>query len=167
MRELLEQKELEKITVADICHNCGVSVRSFYNHYRDKNELMSSICIHPIREYIDHNRDSLDFHKLLLMTTTLVADNLLFFRHSSLYIGQNNLKDSLVEPLISMYLETLRIIKPNKGTGGLEPSVRFFVLGCLQYATYIMFTDAAEKPEQSAAYFYDCMPWRLKEFLSD
>ena len=38
--DLLQEKPYEKITVSAIVKNCGISQRTFYNHFKDKHELM-------------------------------------------------------------------------------------------------------------------------------
>ena len=39
--ELFSQKEYEKITVAEICRNAGVSVGAFYHHFESKESILS------------------------------------------------------------------------------------------------------------------------------
>lgn len=38
--KLLSQKILDKITVSDICNDCGANRQTFYYHYRDKYDLV-------------------------------------------------------------------------------------------------------------------------------
>lgn len=38
--ELAETKPIDKITVREIASNCGISTVTFYNHFRDKYELL-------------------------------------------------------------------------------------------------------------------------------
>lgn len=40
MKELMERRSFAKISVADICENCGMSRKSFYYHFRDKYDLI-------------------------------------------------------------------------------------------------------------------------------
>ena len=39
--ELLESNSFERISVGDIVGLSGLSSRTFYNHFRDKNELLA------------------------------------------------------------------------------------------------------------------------------
>lgn len=41
VRELAAQRSLDKITVKEIAQNCGVTSATFYNHFRDKYDLIA------------------------------------------------------------------------------------------------------------------------------
>lgn len=42
-KELMKSRTLDKILVEDIANNCGISRRAFYNHFKDKHEVISYI----------------------------------------------------------------------------------------------------------------------------
>ena len=41
--QLLQTKSFSRITVGEICDNCGLSRRAFYNHFSDKYDLVAAI----------------------------------------------------------------------------------------------------------------------------
>ncbi len=41
--ELCSEKNIESITVKDVIARCGVSKQTFYNHFRDKQDLMNYV----------------------------------------------------------------------------------------------------------------------------
>lgn len=43
LKELLAVKPLDKISVSDICEQCGMNRKSFYYHFRDKYDLVNWI----------------------------------------------------------------------------------------------------------------------------
>lgn len=43
LKELLEEQPLEKISVMDICEKCFMNRKSFYYHFRDKQDLVNWI----------------------------------------------------------------------------------------------------------------------------
>lgn len=43
MKKLMKQKPFEKISVSDICLDCGINRKSFYYHFRDKYDLVNWI----------------------------------------------------------------------------------------------------------------------------
>ena len=45
LRELAKRKPLNKITIANITDNCGMTQPTFYNHFRDKYDLMTWLYI--------------------------------------------------------------------------------------------------------------------------
>ena len=40
LRELTATKPIDDVSVSDIIENCGISRRTFYNHFRDKQDLV-------------------------------------------------------------------------------------------------------------------------------
>lgn len=43
LKELAKFKPVDKITVKELTKNCGLTMPTFYNHFRDKYELMAWI----------------------------------------------------------------------------------------------------------------------------
>lgn len=50
---LLEQSSCQEITISEICAYANIARRSFYNHYKNKEEILSEIC-HEIIEQKPH-----------------------------------------------------------------------------------------------------------------
>ncbi|MBO5556232.1 MAG: TetR family transcriptional regulator, partial [Oscillospiraceae bacterium] len=44
-RELAEQKPINKITIANITDNCGMTQPTFYRYYKDKYDLIAWIYV--------------------------------------------------------------------------------------------------------------------------
>ena len=43
LKELMEEKAFEKISVKDICEKCTMNRKSFYYHFKDKYDLVNWI----------------------------------------------------------------------------------------------------------------------------
>ena len=43
MKNLMKRKSFSKISVGEICENCGINRKSFYYHFRDKYDLVNWI----------------------------------------------------------------------------------------------------------------------------
>ncbi|MCD8332009.1 MAG: TetR family transcriptional regulator, partial [Oscillospiraceae bacterium] len=43
LRTLMEEYPFEKITVAQICEQCGINRKNFYYHFKDKYDLVNWI----------------------------------------------------------------------------------------------------------------------------
>ena len=48
--ELAQTKRIDKITISDITSNCGMSQPTFYNHFKDKYDLIVWIYTNHVRE---------------------------------------------------------------------------------------------------------------------
>ncbi|MCK2216290.1 TetR/AcrR family transcriptional regulator [Actinomadura sp. ATCC 31491] len=51
--ELVQDRELSRISVADVAGRAGVSRSTFYDHYRDVHELAEAACTSMIDELVD------------------------------------------------------------------------------------------------------------------
>ncbi|OPZ20320.1 MAG: HTH-type dhaKLM operon transcriptional activator DhaS [Firmicutes bacterium ADurb.BinA205] len=49
-QELASEKRIDKITITEITSNCGMSQPTFYNHFKDKYDLIVWIYIHESGE---------------------------------------------------------------------------------------------------------------------
>ena len=89
--ELLEHKSIEDITVTEIAKNCGISPRAFYNHFKDKHEVVSSIYIRHMTPYL--NAPLNEWYEQLGNFFLLYNH---FMENTLCYTGQNNLGDTIV-----------------------------------------------------------------------
>ena len=51
--ELSEKKRIDKITITEITDNCDLSQPTFYNHFRDKYDLIIWIYVGDARKFTD------------------------------------------------------------------------------------------------------------------
>ncbi|GAA2892235.1 hypothetical protein GCM10020220_097960 [Nonomuraea rubra] len=51
--ELVQHRDLSRISVADVAERAGISRSTFYDHYRDVHELAAAACTAMIDELID------------------------------------------------------------------------------------------------------------------
>ncbi len=90
---LNQAKHLDNITVKNILEKSNVSRRTFYNHFKDKNDLIQYI----YDEYIipDFKQPSTlqDFESSMVNTLTQMKQYQTFMKQACLMEGQNCLKD--------------------------------------------------------------------------
>ena len=98
---LLSENTIDQITVKDICAHCNYSTRTFYKYYRDKYEIISTCFFSRFEEFFSLYQGQISLHSFMLYTANLVCDNQAFFRHVFKYQGQNNIRISLVEPILA------------------------------------------------------------------
>ncbi len=96
--ELLQERDLQHVSVRDIAKCAGVTTRSFYNHFIDKYEVVEKI-------YTDHMTPY--FNSSLTTWTELrsafVMENRQFFRHTYFYSGANSLLDAMAALELQKY----------------------------------------------------------------
>lgn len=52
--ELVTQKNVREVTIADIASNCGISERTFYYHFHDKFELIEEVYAKQLDASLEH-----------------------------------------------------------------------------------------------------------------
>ena len=109
LKKLTEGKEFEKISVGEICENCGITRKSFYYHFRDKYDLVSWIFRN---EFMDKAAEVgyKNFMNMIDALLKYLASERTYYRSVFSYSGQNSFKDTFIEsmmPLVECYAEIL------------------------------------------------------------
>lgn len=95
--ELCEKKPLNKISVTNIQDKTGISRQTFYNHFRDKHDLIQYIyCERIVVNWVATDLN-LDFYDSIIVGLERYAEYHSFLKQACQMIGQNCLKDFMVE----------------------------------------------------------------------
>ena len=100
LKELMGKRSFSKISVADLCENCGMSRKSFYYHFRDKYDLVHWIFqvefVQPIQE-----ADDLSSWETFGELCRYFYQERNFYRRAIQIQGQNSFRDYFCESLTS------------------------------------------------------------------
>ena len=89
--ELYEKTQLEKITVSQICSECGISRTAFYQHFDDKYAVLEAIC----QEILTHVQElNADMHVIKMRDTDA---SIPLWIETATYISE---KRNYIRPLI-------------------------------------------------------------------
>lgn len=124
---LLEKKNIEYITVKEICNKAGVNRSTFYLHYESINDLVEETMSYINKKFMDYfDQDSKEFvdkircssledlklveKKYLTPYLTFIKDNKKIFRASfnnpkgmSAFVKYNHLKDCVLIPILERF----------------------------------------------------------------
>jgi len=118
--EKLLQRPYTSVSISDLCHDLGISRKSFYNYYPDKDSCFRSIVSSKLRQCI------------LMITTDLpenssheevIAAFLLFWKNEKLFLDivvRNNLLHLLIDQCILFLRDEDRTILEFLNTPQLE-----------------------------------------------
>lgn len=92
LKELMMTQPLDKISVSNICEQCGLNRKSFYYHFRDKYELVSWIYYTEFMETAlkKQYRDSWEFMDEIC---SYFYENRIFYRKCFQQEGQNSFSE--------------------------------------------------------------------------
>ena len=106
MKKMMRRRPFEKISVSDICMDCGINRKSFYYHFRDKYDLVNWIFFVGFLGEMDLSRYQTGWDWLEDICEYFYRERE-FYRAALKIEGQNSFRDYLVETI--------------------EPVIRFFV----------------------------------------
>lgn len=163
LRELARNKSLEKITVQHILDDCGIARQTFYNHFRDKYDLVNWIfktkSDEVVRNYIDTESWGKVIKRILaIMTeypTFYSSENNIGRQYKFLYYYSSNLYAELVKSRFGK----------EEMTDRLTISIDFNCHGSASMTKYWLEKGMKESPELVAERIYYGMPHDLKKFF--
>ena len=163
--ELLSKGRVEKITVTDICENCGVSTRTFYNYFKDKIDLFLYIYVDDLESFFNKNKDGLTFHPFLRHTGEVLWEYRDFFQNFQAYTGQNNFRDSVFEPLMTYYERIIAECFGDPITNDIHEALTLFVHGMIGYVSWYYSQPVFQPLDDAVRVFETNMPELLKKYL--
>ena len=96
LKELLKKKPFDKITIADLTEDCGISRMAFYYHFKDIYDLVEWVCLEESTRALQGKKTSGDWQEGLLQIFEAVYENKAFIMnaYSSLHREQIEKKKS-------------------------------------------------------------------------
>lgn len=123
MKILMEKEEFSKISVADICNQCGMNRKSFYYHFKDKYDLVNWIFDVEFLAILEPDLQD-DPWELIDKMCFYFYENQKFYRSALKIKGQNSFEEHFIELLQP-------IIKTSIGDVlGEEEDVKFYMDFC-------------------------------------
>ena len=163
--EIISKYPVDKISVSDIARNCNVSTRTFYNHFKDKYDLIAWSYIYLLEQRYKEHSGTHDFHHWLIFTAEVVWEYCDYFANVVKYHGQNSINESIMDPLRELYLKLIRDVYHDEITDDIYNSVTFFLFGCIGYADHALRSGKIPTPQATVAFFENCLPSNLKAYL--
>ena len=165
-RELVMTKDFEKLSVAEISATAGISRKTFYQYFKDKNEIVEKIVYENIIQPMNHMRNlsgSFEFPSLTIMSwlyEQFYKDRLFYSRISS-FTGQNSffeLMFSYTSDIVYEKFNSLNISEQEK-----EYSIYFYASSHTMVLTKWI-NDGMQITPKEMASFYE--KWTIPAILN-
>ncbi len=124
MKKLMQEKPFEKISVSDICGDCGINRKSFYYHFRDKYDLVNWIFYVGFIGGMDLSSYQTGWDWMEDICRYFYKERV-FYRAALKIEGQNSFKDYLIETVWPIAQFFMQDILP--GNGGDEFFITFMI----------------------------------------
>ncbi len=163
--DLVEQKPLEKISVSDIVKHAGVGRQTFYNHFKDKNDLIFWIFLRTLS-----GEKALMAHAGLRVYLTKLYSEAQKYRRFLMQAcrqeGQNALSDAIYEQTYHYYRNWI-VLRHGKAVlnDEIEFALKFNAHGASDLYVQWAKDGMPGSAEVQANFAADCMPQKLKKLL--
>lgn len=163
--KLCTEYPIEQITVSQICNNCNLSARTFYNHFSDKYALFLWIYTNELDKFFLPDNSERTFSSFMRYAGKVVELHFPFFYSQANYSGQNNLQNSLYEPFYNYYLRIIRETFNEEPSNETHKILEVFVYGMLSYiGTHLKDSDPVPLDE-AVDIFCRAIPASLEKYL--
>ena len=166
--ELAQKKRIDKITITEITDNCGMSQPTFYNHFKDKYDLIVWIHTSRVSEVMGRIDDKSYLWKdTLLDGARYYYDNREFIKNA---LKHTSGQDSFIEYVRKRNTEFLKAEVQKKLMTEHIPDeimgmIEVYVYGTVQYMLEWLISDMHLTPEQVAAIWEKSLPAPLRQYL--
>ena len=166
LKELMITKSFKKITVYDIVSNCSITRQTFYNHFRDKYDVINFIYSKHTDEFYMHLGNNYTWYDICLELLNIMKEDKTFYINAVNFDGQNSLLQIIFK---HGYENCMNVIKKKNKTDkvdeNLEFKLKFFIYGIIKSGEEWVKRGMILSPEQFAKNIMDCMPEELYEYL--
>lgn len=109
MKKLMEEKPFSKISVGDICEDCGMNRKSFYYHFQDKYDLVNWIFYVNFVEKMDWNAFGNDWEMLRALCRYFYGERR-FYQNALAVEGQNSFREyffGMLQPVLLLLIQNV------------------------------------------------------------
>lgn len=151
------------ITVKQIASNCGLTTRTFYNYFRDKNDLVGWIYEQIVLQSTQRLETYVDWHLSMSNLLNYIFSYSWFFRNVNSYQGQNSLIQTMFEKMKEIYLGYASTIDPINDD--VRFAIDFFTIGCSKQICLWIQNIHMCPPEQMMKKLSLCIPPIIKKYF--
>ncbi len=167
LRQLAQFKPVDKITIRELTQNCGLTSPTFYNHFRDKYDLMAWIYNQRVEDSMKNfgRGDSLEDVICKWMEIVLEDENF-YVNLLKNAVGQNSFRYTTNDHAINLLADW---IKTRHGLDDLPPEIffclRFYMRAVSEFVNDWVLDRWDCSPRDMAKFFVAAMPAPLKPLL--
>lgn len=164
--ELCKTKPLEKITVQNITDFAGAGRQTFYNHFRDKEDLIGFVFMNDEKKCIEKLKENDPVKRQTKLIFDIFIEKRQFYVSAYITHGQNSLGDLIFEHYADYYINRIAE-KYGRDTVDekLKAAIRFHCFGSIGYVRQWMKDGMKMSSDELAEIIVDNIPERLKKYL--
>ncbi len=168
-RRLLSEKPQSRITVAEIASGCGVTVPTFYNHFKDKHALAVWMYANDSTRIMGNiGVDGYEWRDTLLDGMRYFAENRGLVLNALVHVsGRTQFLSFMEENNIGLLMDEIR---KSLGPGEEVPSdiaemAKIYCIGTVRYVYDWLISDDPLPLDEVADIFEKSLPYKLRPYL--
>ena len=156
LKELAKFKPVDKITIKELTKNCGLTLPTFYNHFRDKYELMAWIYNRKVEAAMKNFGRGDSFEDVACKWMEIILDEEDFYTNLlKNAVGQNSFRYTTNDHAINLLADW---IKSHHALDELPPTICF----SLRFYMRAVFSETVN---DWCLGKWDCSPRELAKFF--
>lgn len=167
--ELIHTRPLQKITVGAIASNCGMTSRSFYNHFLDKYDLVNWIFINQVEQVYAQLGTTLTWKELLIHLIHIMEERKSFYKSVLVDLSvETNFKTEVIERSTDLLLAYINDTYSDiEDLAELTFQVGTYFYGMMGMMELQLHKDKPIDVDKIAEYFTLAMPEILRPYLDE
>ncbi len=167
LKELSRIKAVDKITVRELTKNCGLTPPTFYNHFRDKYELMAWIYNQKVEASMKNFGCGDSFEDVICKWMEIILEDENFYTNLlKNAVGQNNFRYTTNDHAINLLTDWIKArYNLDKITPTIFFCVKFFMRALSESVNDWCLGKWDCSPREMAKFFVEAMPEPLKPLL--
>ena len=162
LKELMSNKAFNKISIGEICERCLMNRKSFYYHFKDKEDLLNWIFDTEFAEVCPTTLEDGLWDELTALVDYLY-ENRSFYRKAFRIEGQNSPASHMHELLYPVLKARLRLLIKNEEITDFQ--VNFFADGIICAIRRWIYASDCPPPEEFTRQIRSCMYGIAEEIL--
>ena len=167
LKDLAKFKPVDKITIKELTRNCGLTSPTFYNHFRDKYELMAWIYNQKVENAMKNFGDADAFEDVVRKWMEIILEDENFYLNVlKNAVGQNSFRYATNDHAIELLSDW---IKARHNQAELSPTIcfclRFYMRAVAELINDWCLSKWDCSPSDMAKFFVEAMPAPLKPLL--
>ncbi len=165
--ELSQKKSVGKITIKEITENCGMTSPTFYNHFKDKYDLIAWIYIYQTEEIVEaYILEHISWKQTLYEVLLLIKSNSSFYRNA---VQNTSGQNSFVFAVRGYSTQAmLRMLEKKKGSVLTEEEIfqlKFYAAGWIDLMTEWLNDQMSFDEEELAQLLFSAVPVLLQKYI--
>ena len=168
LKDLSKQKSMDKITVKEITQNCGLTHTTFYNHFKDKYDLIVWIYYTSVEKIVNKiGKDGYEWRNAVFDSVKYSVDNRKFLINAIMHTSGQN---SFINNISNINIKILsNYIKVNNNLNTLPQDVevllKIYVYGTVCMLCEWLITKMPISVEKFVHLLENGLPEPLKPYL--